>query len=278
MKKTKLNFLKYPGSKIRFIETINNEINSQRYLVDTYVEPFLGSGSVFLNIPFKFKKYILSDIDENVIKLWNIFKYKYDDLILFYKINFLKYGNPGNKKDVYYKIRNELNKKYFNTYLKEESFFLYFISKCAINSMFRVGPNGFNQGWGNRGNKVSLSRNDFEIIQNKFLSNNLNILHQNFFDLYESQYDILNNKKSLLFLDPPYTELSYGYRLEKTFNKDVFLNIINNLNSKIIYTDVYSKDIIKKLNWRIVSLRKMNNIAPNSKKHSTKEEVMYINF
>ena len=61
MRGDKLSFLKYPGSKLRFVDLINIEITKLKRDVDTYCEPFLGSGAVFLNLPFEFNNYYLSD-------------------------------------------------------------------------------------------------------------------------------------------------------------------------------------------------------------------------
>ena len=67
VKSDKLSFLKFPGSKLRFVELINKEILKLENKVDIYCEPFLGSGAVFLNLPFEFKEYYISDFDRNVI-------------------------------------------------------------------------------------------------------------------------------------------------------------------------------------------------------------------
>lgn len=161
MNKNKLSFLKYPGSKLRFIDIINKEILKIESEVEIYCEPFLGSGSIFLNLPFNFKKYYISDYDRNLIQIWNMFKYDFEELQNFYLSEVLKYGNPGREKSVYYKIRDELNDKYFLTNSKEESFYLYCISRNVINSMLRFGKKGINQGWGNRGYDLNLDLDKF---------------------------------------------------------------------------------------------------------------------
>lgn len=43
-----------------------------------YVEPFLGSGSIFYNVPFKDDaKYIINDLDEYIYRIHNSFKLGY---------------------------------------------------------------------------------------------------------------------------------------------------------------------------------------------------------
>jgi site-specific DNA-adenine methylase len=66
----------YTGSKSRHLEIINNIVNN---IKDTeklnYVEPFLGSGIVFLNIQKKFKKYILNDFIYSLTLFFKNYKY-----------------------------------------------------------------------------------------------------------------------------------------------------------------------------------------------------------
>ena len=98
MKNDKLSFLKFPGSKLCFVDLINEEIIKLKDEVNIYCEPFLGSGAIFLNLPFEFDKYYISDFDRNVIQIWNIFRYEFIDLLNFYQKEVLKYGNPGREK------------------------------------------------------------------------------------------------------------------------------------------------------------------------------------
>jgi site-specific DNA-adenine methylase len=278
MRGDKLSFLKYPGSKLRFVDLINIEITKLKRDVDTYCEPFLGSGAVFLNLPFEFNNYYLSDFDRNILKIWEIFSYKYEELLSFYEKEILKYGNPGRQKDVYFKIRDELNSKYFLTDAKEEAFYLFCLSRNVINSILRFGKKGINQGWGNRGYDLNMDLDKFNLIKKKIDDSEISQI--DVFEVLAKKYS--SSSKTLLFLDPPYVDLAMSYKGEKNykvdFDKSKYLQTIKSLNSFIIYTDVYDQKVSDLLNWRIVDIRTMKKIRPGSKSIDTKQEVMYINF
>jgi site-specific DNA-adenine methylase len=279
-KQDKLSFLKFPGSKLRFVDLINEEILKTKDEVDIYCEPFLGSGAIFLNLPFKFKNYYISDFDRNVIQIWNTFKYEYESLLDFYEREVCIYGNPGRIKEVYFKVRDELNEKYFLSNTKEESFYLFSLSRNVINSILRFGKRGINTGWGNRGYDLNIDKLKFDKLKNLIFNDICELSVLDIFSVFNR--DFIDSNKTLLFLDPPYTELAMSYKGEKNykvdFDKYKYLDKIKNLKSKIIYTDVYNEDINRFLNWRIVDIRMMTNIRPGSSCFETKKEVMYINF
>jgi len=279
----KLSFLKYPGSKLRFVDLINKEISKIEEPLNFYIEPFLGSGATFLNLDRNFESYILSDFDRNIIKIWEIFNYEFLELRNFYEKEVLKYGNPGREKETYYKIRNELNEKYFNKNTKEESFYFYCVSRNVLNSMLRFGKKGINQSWGNRGYDLNLDQDSFDLIKQKLSISD--ILECDYKDILKEFY---NDKDVLMFLDPPYEKtVIKTYKGikdgdEKCFDKKEFLSLIKDIKSKIIYTDTYEKEVEEFLGFRVVKIRDMVNIQPRSKKNGrgniTAQEVMYCNF
>ncbi len=59
-------FLKWAGGKFNLIESINQHLPDSECLV----EPFVGAASVFLNT--KFDRYILNDINADLIDMYKI--------------------------------------------------------------------------------------------------------------------------------------------------------------------------------------------------------------
>ena len=57
-------FLKWPGGKFRLLDRIRNRLDHGKRLV----EPFVGSGAVFLNTSYK--KYLLADTNPDLINLY----------------------------------------------------------------------------------------------------------------------------------------------------------------------------------------------------------------
>ena len=68
----------YSGNKLFLVDTVAKLINENMPNYKVYVEPFLGSGSIFYNVPFKDDaKYIINDLDEYVYRMHNSFKSGY---------------------------------------------------------------------------------------------------------------------------------------------------------------------------------------------------------
>lgn len=254
----KLKIYNYSGSKIKFVDTINTYINKSN--ATTYVEPFLGSGAVFLNLEKEFDRYILNDLDSNVVKIFNAFKNSYYSDIEYIKDLTTNKYDIRNNKDDYYEFRDLVNK---NKDRDDDMYglSLYFLFNACINSMARFGPNGFNQSWGKR--YKCLTKEEFNLIKNRI--SRAEIHNDDFFNL-----DIPDN--SLLFLDPPYIERPAAY---KTISNDFFnklMTYINETNNDILYTDIDHNFLDLE---KIVLRENMKNTAPSSKKENTKTEVMF---
>lgn len=273
-----IRLLKYTGAKIKFIDQINIEINKTN--CSAYIEPFCGSAAIFLNLEKQFRHYIISDIDKYVIKIFETFRnITFDQLNRFYNKNIQTFGNWGENKDSFYAFRQYCNKKYFNSNSEEEGMFLYFMNKSCLNSIFRVGKNGCTCTFGNRGRSLILNEDQFLQIQHKL--KNTTIQQCDFFEFHNQTYISLDNERTLLFLDPPYSKTNHAYQGKATaeFNCDRFLNLIRYYKSKIIYTDLYDKKIDKLLNWRVVKLGNLVSIRPHKSSGTYRgEQVMYINF
>ena len=63
------SFLKWAGGKFRLTDEINKQLPKRKQCL---VEPFVGAGSVFLNS--QFQRYILADINPDLINLFNTVK------------------------------------------------------------------------------------------------------------------------------------------------------------------------------------------------------------
>lgn len=78
--------IRYSGSKIKYVQQLNKLVNMSN--ATTYVEPFLGSGALFLNLKKKFDKYIVNDIDRNVIRIFKSLKeMDYEHVHSLYSVN-----------------------------------------------------------------------------------------------------------------------------------------------------------------------------------------------
>lgn len=276
MKNKVVSYIRYVGSKRKFVNIINNEllkINEP----SVYIEPFLGSGAVFLNLPENFNnsKKVLVEINENLCKIWLALKNaNFSDFEKFWNENESRFGKWGSNKESFYAMRNFNNERLFNSNTLEEGIFYYIISRSCINGLCRWGKKGFNSAFGNRGRSLNFNEQEFLLLKNKL--SQVSVKHSNFFTIYD---EYINDEKAVWFLDPPYISTNIGGEYRSNFNHQLFLQIIKKIKGKVIYTDLYSDDVYNALNWRVVELQDLKSIRPSgSRKVSIGKEVMYINF
>ena len=99
MKKNRA-FLKWAGGKYPLLDDIKRHLPQGECLI----EPFVGAGSVFLNTDFS--RYILADINSDLISLYNIVKTRTDEYVQASRELFMP---ETNQAEVYYRFREEFN-------------------------------------------------------------------------------------------------------------------------------------------------------------------------
>ncbi len=105
----------YVGDKHKLIAEIREYLPKD---INRFIEPFVGGGSVFMNV--EAKQFLLNDIDCNVIALHRFLCASIDDLCGFWKRIYEIIDHYGlscsSKKDC---IPNELKQQYVKTYFAE---------------------------------------------------------------------------------------------------------------------------------------------------------------
>lgn len=99
MKKNRA-FLKWAGGKYPLLEDIRRHLPQG----DCLVEPFVGAGSVFLNTDYP--RYVLADINNDLIGLYNIVKGRTVEFVSDARQLFTPRNNEA---DAYYAYRSEFN-------------------------------------------------------------------------------------------------------------------------------------------------------------------------
>lgn len=250
---------RYAGGKTWAIEFIN----SLKIKSEIYSEQFLGSGQLFLNIEKEFEQYKLNDIDSNIVCMFNAVKnssfYEYHKMVKFSKLD------QRNVKEEYYKFRQFFNENLLNDNDNpEKGLALIILSNTCINSMFRFGPNGFNQGYGNK-NCDMLNLYDFEYIKSRIKRAEIK---NHSFELYE--------KNTFNVIDPPY--INTGIKYQDKFSENDLKFIIDSLNTLDEY--VYF-DYANKINSSLVHSYKRHayNISPNRVSNKIKiDELIFTNI
>lgn len=118
-------FLKWPGGKYRLIEKIVSLLPKGKQLV----EPFVGSGAVFLNTHFD--KYLLNDANPDLINLYQILQ---KEGIYFIEACRSLFITKNNTERQYYRFRNQFNCS--KDLLERSALFLY-LNRHGYNGLCR---------------------------------------------------------------------------------------------------------------------------------------------
>lgn len=129
MKKNRA-FLKWAGGKYPLLDDIKKHLPQG----DCLIEPFVGAGSVFLNTDFS--RYILADINSDLIDLYNIVKLQTDEYVAAAREMFTPENNVAEQ---YYLFRDEFNQS--QEPLRRAVLFLY-LNRHGYNGLCRYNLRG----------------------------------------------------------------------------------------------------------------------------------------
>lgn len=188
MKKNRA-FLKWAGGKYPLLDDIKRHLPHGECLI----EPFVGAGSVFLNTDFS--RYILADINSDLISLYNIVKTRTDEYVQASRELFMP---ETNQAEVYYQFRDE-----FNTCqdpFRRAVLFLY-LNRFGYNGLCRYNLRGeFNVPFG-RYKKPYFPEAELYHFAEKAQNAEFHCLS------YEECMDRADIN-SVVYCDPPYAPLS----------------------------------------------------------------------
>lgn len=188
MKKNRA-FLKWAGGKYPLLDDI------KRYLPqgDCLIEPFVGAGSVFLNTDFS--RYVLADINSDLIDLYNIVKTQPDAYVAAARGLFIPQTNCA---ETYYQLRNEFNLS--REPFRRATLFLY-LNRHGYNGLCRYNLRGeFNVPFG-RYKRPYFPEAELYHFAKK--AKNASFFCESY---AESMARAVDN--SVVYCDPPYAPLS----------------------------------------------------------------------
>jgi DNA adenine methylase len=271
--------------------------------INGFYEPFVGGGTVFLNIAAT--KYYLNDIDKNLIDIHRFLiesskkpsKFFSDVEKIIYKYNLSR----SFKEDV---IPDSLKKKWKKTYFakfnksgyeklreyvnknkKNDPLLLYILLIYGFNRMLRFNGSGrFNLPVGNvdfNKNVINALKNYFEFLLNKKI-----ILSSKDFRDFFSKKDFLKN--DFVYLDPPYLISASEYnKFWNQASESNLLNLIDELDKKDIrfalsnithYNGNKNSLLIKWMKKYRVHKIKSNYINYHNNKQKKINEVLIANY
>lgn len=240
--------IKWSGGKKEEIKLFIDYIPKE---FDTYLEPFIGGGSLYFHL--KPHKAVISDVHRELIDFYNAIKKGYSEQIY----NFMKSHN--NDEDTYYQVRDNMT---IDDFVSNAERF-YYLRKTCFRGMMRYNSSGkFNIPFGRYKtyNFVDIINKEYENVLN-----NTEVLCESFEVIFEKY----NNENNFMFLDPPYDSefTNYGYC---SFGKEEHIKLANLFKqTKIkclmiigktdfivdLYKDYIVADYDKKYKFRIHSNR-----------------------
>ncbi|WP_279049486.1 adenine-specific DNA-methyltransferase [Cedecea davisae] len=188
MKKNRA-FLKWAGGKFPLLDDIKKHLPEG----DCLIEPFVGAGSVFLNTDYQ--RYLLADINSDLINLYNIVKNRADEYVRESRLLFTK---AMNEEATYYGFRTEFNQ--CRDEFRRAVLFLYLNRHC-YNGLCRYNLRGeFNVPFG-RYSKPYFPEEELYHFAER--AKNATFLCQSY------DVSMINVAAgSVVYCDPPYAPLS----------------------------------------------------------------------
>lgn len=287
-------FVKWAGGKTQLLKEIENNLPSNFSKFDTYVEPFVGGGSVLFWISSKFsslKNLVISDSNENLINTYFAVRDNSAELIeclknIYFKFKFF---SKDKQETFFKKIRKEYNDRVAPLDPMTKASYFIFLNKTCFNGLYRVNSNNqFNVPFGKYDNPIiwdpDTLKEDSKILKN------VTIKCCNYSDTISYV-----GPNSFYYLDPPYRPLSdtssFNQYTSKPFDDTQqiqlkkFCDELNNLGSSFLlsnsdpmsanndpfFENLYSNYIIKKIDAN-------RNINSKSTKRGSVKELLIKNY
>ena len=198
-------FLKWAGGKTQLISEI--EKNLPDLVIDTYVEPFVGSGAVLFWVLGEFSKLekaVVNDINEDLINTYKTIQSTPKELTSILEILQNEYHSLENeedkKKEYYYKKRELFNNRKQNK--TEHSALFIFLNRTCFNGLYRVNrKNEFNVPMGSYKKPTICDKQNILAVSEALQK--VELLCGDF-----EQTVNYTSSNTLFYFDPPYKPLS----------------------------------------------------------------------
>ena len=207
-------FIRYPGGKQRLLPFIIPRLPRAEDIKGTFVEPFVGGGSVFFAISPR--KAILSDINPALIELYKGLKSFPERVWKYFN------GFPSTK-DGYYEVRDFPK----NGSLAYRAARILYLNRTCFKGMWRENSSGcFNVGYGGQDRRWVVSPEALLSISKALKNAKLKI--NDFEEVIKSCV-----KGDFIFLDPPYKpgsrELNHSHYVYSKFRFDNYERLADSL-------------------------------------------------
>lgn len=186
-------FIKWPGNKYKLLNIILATLPKGKLLI----EPFVGSGAVFLNT--NYEHYILNDANQDLINLYKTLQKYGNEFIKFCSKFFIIKNNTASQ---YYKLRNQFNDIAFEQDpFTKVALFLY-LNRHGYNGLCRYNKNNkFNVPFG-RYKRPLFPKESMQLFFLK--AKRAQFFHKDFKEFLVQLPPI----EPIIYCDPPYVPLS----------------------------------------------------------------------
>ncbi|MDD7317936.1 MAG: Dam family site-specific DNA-(adenine-N6)-methyltransferase [Prevotella sp.] len=235
----------YVGDKYKLVGEIKTHLPKK---INRFIEPFVGGGSVFMNIDAGC--FLLNDIDANVISIHKMLcgyvGHKEDfyreffslvekyNLSLSYKENIvpdeLKKAYPKTyfakyNKEAYVKLREDFNKGNVKDFMM-----LYALLIYGFNRMLRFNKKGdFNLPVGD----VDFNQNTYNALEDYFKLLEKKTVEWSSMDFVDFLVSVDYAENDLIYLDPPYLITSSEYNKLWNYDKEqAMLSLLDSLDAR----------------------------------------------
>lgn len=186
------SYLRWVGGKRRLVSRLRRYV-PRDYGAGTYHEPFLGAGSLFLEL--QPRRAYLSDLNESLIRSFECVRAR-PGLVARY----LTGHAARNSSDYYYDTRDRYNRA--RTFSSAQAARFIYLNRTCYNGVFRVNQQGrFNVPYGQLARPVFPNRDNLKRVSQAFQGVRLRVL-----GYQEALEDV--SEGDFVYLDPPYPPLN----------------------------------------------------------------------
>lgn len=185
-------FLKWAGSKRKILKQIQKHVG---IVEGTFIEPFVGSGTVFMNMMAE--AYILGDLNKDLINIFKILQEEGISFVDYVEETFFK--DEYNKEEIYYELRDKFNTTDDDT---ERAALFFYLNRHTFNGLCRYNKSGkFNVPFG-KYDTIYFPRFELE-----YFIGTLDAPHLFLCQGFEETMSVAK-EGDVIYCDPPYVPLS----------------------------------------------------------------------
>lgn len=215
--------LKWAGGKTQLLPVIsqNYPVELLNGSIKTYIEPFLGGGSVFFDILSKgyVESAFLVDTNPDLIQLYQTIQSDVDSLIASLSALESEYLSLEGKsqEEMFYRVRDEYNQERQNKVKKAalRAAHTIFLNRTCFNGLFRVNSKGnFNVPFGKHTNPTILFEGKLRAVSKAFEAA----------EFILGDFETISRKvdsSTFVYFDPPYRPISQTSHF-KAYSREAF--------------------------------------------------------